>query len=125
MSKLYEELRDLAVKDETVHAHLKHQSMTDSDDLTVAIELIRQLAEQKKAYFDMATKSSELSIDPVVFIQASGEVDAMPISEHHEKLDTFLHKERGDPETSLSARLIVVGSLIVLAALLYLFTEAL
>lgn len=66
MSRLYEELRDLAVNDETVHAHLKHQSITGADDLAVAIELVKQLAVQKRAYLDLATKTANMSCGPVV-----------------------------------------------------------
>jgi len=66
MSKLYEELRDLAVNDATVYAHLKMQQKGGLDDFNIAIALIRSLVHEKKAYFDDAVKTRELSVVPLI-----------------------------------------------------------
>lgn len=64
-TRLYEELRELALHDATIYAFLKTQQATGASDLTVAISLIKQLSKEKKIYFDDAIRTRELSIIPI------------------------------------------------------------
>lgn len=63
MSKtLYEAISDLAVNDPTVYAHLKMQQKLDSsDDMQVAVSLIRALVHEKAGYMKLATHVLETS----------------------------------------------------------------
>lgn len=70
-SRLYKELRELALHDSTIYAWLKTQQATEASDLTVAISLIKQLAKEKKAYFDDAINTRNLSIVPTMFKERS------------------------------------------------------
>lgn len=67
-SKLYEELRDLAMEDATIYAFLKTQEATGVSDLHTATMLIRQLAKEKKTYFDQAVTLSEYSTKPKGYV---------------------------------------------------------
>jgi len=66
MSKLYEELREIAVHDATVYHFLKHQSAANTPDLETAIAIIKQLSKEKKFYFNDAVKTRDLSIVPIL-----------------------------------------------------------
>lgn len=63
-STLYLELRDLMMDDTTIYQHLANQR--DIDDLTVAVALIRQLVKEKKAYFDDAVNTRNMSNVPMI-----------------------------------------------------------
>lgn len=65
-SRLYKELRDLAHDDATIYHYLKSQFSNNQDDLTTAIALIRQLAKEKKTYFDDAVNIRNFSIVPIL-----------------------------------------------------------
>lgn len=71
MSKLYKELRDVAVQDATVYHFLKQQNASDNSDLETAIQLIRQLAKEKKAFFDDAVNTRNLSVVPFTMISSN------------------------------------------------------
>lgn len=75
MSKLYEELRDIAMQDGTVYAYLQKQSINHLDELDVAIALIQQLVVEKNAYFDDAINTRNLSIVPMLLSDDSGYKD--------------------------------------------------
>lgn len=72
-TKLYEELRDLAMEEATVYAYLKTQEANGASDLHTAIMLIRQLAKEKKIYFDQVVALTETSVKPkiVAYSEAS------------------------------------------------------
>lgn len=65
MSKLYEKLYDLAIKDATIYQHLR---MADNgmDEIDISIALIRSLYHEKQAYFEQARKLMETDVRPLV-----------------------------------------------------------
>lgn len=67
-TKLYEELRDLMVEEATVYAYLKTQQSNGASDLHTAVMIIRQLAKEKKAYFDQALLLTETNIYPSMVV---------------------------------------------------------
>lgn len=68
-TKLYEELKDLAMEEATVYAYLKTQEANGASDFHTATMLIRQLAKEKKAYFDQAILLSETNINPSMIVE--------------------------------------------------------
>jgi hypothetical protein len=69
MSKLYNELSDLVLHDSTIHSYLRMQEATGQDDMKVAIVIIRQLAKEKKAYFDAAVEATGTNMSPIKISQ--------------------------------------------------------
>lgn len=63
-TKLYEELRDLAMEEATVYAYLKTQEANGASDLHTAVMLIRQLAKEKKIYFDQVIALTQTTTQP-------------------------------------------------------------
>ena len=66
MSKLYDELRELAVHDQTIYANLRLQEVTGASDLVVAIEIIKQLSRESDNYRRDAIRTREMSVTPIV-----------------------------------------------------------
>lgn len=67
-TKLYEELRDIAMEDATIYAYLKTQEASGTSDFHTAIMLIRRLAKEKKRYFDQVISLTETSTQPKGYV---------------------------------------------------------
>jgi len=68
-TRLYEELRDIAIEEATVYAYLKTQEVNGASDFHTAVMLIRQLAKEKKAYYDQVLLLTETNAYPSMVVK--------------------------------------------------------